>query len=220
MRYFTGSTNPTDVDPYRFHPRLGLLAQPGNYGHSTVSRWPVWAADNGCYSLRGRPFKADHWYRWLDSLPREGCFFASSPDVLHWKDDGTCYGDAPATLAQAEIYLPLIRSWGFPAALVLQDGMTPETLPWGEFDMLFIGGSTYWKVGPIAHAIVLAALERGIQTHMGRANSHRRVALAAAMGCVSADGTYVKHGPRTNVPKMLHWFDKLDQGVQGVFLPA
>lgn len=217
MRYLTGVTGP-DVDPHRFHPRLGLLTQPGNYGPSTVARWPVWGADNGCYSLRGKPFDHERWYRWLDSLPREGCLFASAPDVLHWRGV-ECFGDAAATLEQAETYLPLIRSWGFPAALVLQDGMTPEILPWAEFDHLFVGGSTVWKVGPVAHLIIAEAVERGIATHMGRVNSHRRIALAAAMGCTSADGTFLRRAVRTNVPRMLQWFDKLDCGVQGVFEP-
>jgi hypothetical protein len=54
---------------------------------------------------------------------------------------------------------------------------------------------------------------------MGKVNGHRRLGLAAGMGCASADGTYLRFGPRENVPKMLHWLTKLDQGVQGVFIP-
>lgn len=152
MRYLTGVTGP-DVDPHRFHPRLGLLAQPDSYGPATVRTWPVWGADNGCF------------------------------------------------------------------ALVLQDGMTLD-LPWSDFDALFIGGSTAFKLGPMVQRIVLEATRRGVPPHMGRVNSHRRIALAAAMGCSSADGTFLRTAVSVNVPKMLHWFTKLDQGVQGVLPPT
>lgn len=217
MRYLTGVDGP-DVAPYRRHPRLGLLAQPDSYGAATVALWPTWGADNGCYALRGRPFKRDKWERWLDGLPRAGCLWAAAPDVLHW-ENGVPRGDAAATLEWAEEYLPLIRRMGYSAALVLQDGMTPDALPWSDLDAVFIGGSDGFKLGPDAHRIVIEASARGVPSHMGRVNGHRRVALAAALGCATADGTYLRFGPKTNVPKMLRWFDKLDQGVQGVFVP-
>lgn len=217
MIYLSGVDGP-DVAPHRSHPRLGLLTQPESYGPNTVALWPTWAADNGCYALRGRPFDHDRWLRWLDALPRSG-LFAAAPDVLHW-DGPECHGDAAATLVQAEVYLPLIRSLGFPAALVLQDGMTPEVIPWADLDAVFVGGSDAFKLGPDAHRIVRAAVTRGIPAHMGRVNGHRRIALAAAMGCSSADGTFLRRSPRVNVPRMLTWFEKLDRGVQGVFPPA
>lgn len=218
MIYLTGVDGP-DLAPYRSHPRLGLLAQPGNYGPATVALWPTWGADNGCYSLRGKPFDHDGWLRWLDSLPRSRCRWAAAPDVLHW-DGPVCRGDATATLALAESYLPLIRLLGFPAALVLQDDMTTD-LPWDDLDALFVGGSDAFKLGmgTGAHPIVTEAVERGVPVHMGRVNSHRRISLAAAIGCASADGTFLRRAVRTNVPRMLRWFEKLDQGVQGTFAP-
>ena len=218
MIYLTGVDGP-DVAPYRSHPRLGLLNQPDSYGPEATARWPTWGADNGCYALRGRPFDHDRWLRWLDSLPRLGCRWAAAPDVLHW-DGPVCWGDAAATLAHAETYLPLIRSLGFPAALVLQDGMTPDVIPWADLDAVFVGGSDAFKLGPDAHRIVRAAVERGTPAHMGRVNSHRRIALAAAMGCATSDGTFLRRAVRANVPRMLRWFDKLDRGIQGTFPPA
>jgi hypothetical protein len=216
LRYLTGVGGP-DLVPYRSHPRLGLLAQPRSYGADEVGAWAVWAADNGCYALRGAPFVRDRWVRWLDGLPRGSCLWAASPDVLHW-DGPVCTGDAAATLEWAQEYLPLIRSMGFRAALVLQDGMTTD-LPWSAMDAVFVGGSTGFKLGPGAQTIITEAVLRGLPAHMGRVNSHRRIALAAALGCESADGTFLRTAVRTNIPKMLKWFTMLDQGVQGV-LPA
>jgi hypothetical protein len=215
MRFLTGVTGP-DIETYRHHPRLGLLVQPSSYGADTVAKWPVWAADNGCFALRGKPFDRGRWLRWLDGLPRAGCLFACAPDVLHWEGK-VCTGDAVATLAQAEEYLPLIRSMGFPAALILQDGMTPEVIPWDELDWLFVGGSDDFKMGQVAHRIIQEATARRIPTHMGRVNAHGRLAYAAAIGCSTADGTFLRFAPKVNVPRMLRWFDKLDGGVQGVF---
>jgi hypothetical protein len=43
---------------------------------------------------------------------------------------------------------PVIRGLGFRAAYVAQDGHELFAPPWDEFDCLFIGGSTAWKLGP------------------------------------------------------------------------
>jgi hypothetical protein len=40
---------------------------------------------------------------------------------------------------------------------------------------------------------------------MGRVNSLRRHRYAAAIGCDSADGTYLTRGPDENLPKLLGW---------------
>lgn len=44
--------------------------------------------------------------------------------------------------------LPKIRALGVPAALVAQDGLEDmvDRVPWDEFDVLFIGGSTAFKL--------------------------------------------------------------------------
>lgn len=210
MIYLTGHTG-EEVDAYRAHPRLGLMAQPGTYSVEVVERWRTWAADNGCFALKGEPFERDRWLRWLDRLrdlaPR--CLFVTAPDVLHWEGEN-CRGDARATLIQAQADLPLIRSLGFPAALVLQDGMTAELVPWGAVDAVFVGGSDRFKLGAQVPRIVAEANRRGVHTHMGRVNSRRRMLLAAAMGCRSTDGTHLRYGPRTNLPGVLSWLAAVD----------
>ncbi|WP_224277322.1 hypothetical protein [Streptomyces sp. LS1784] len=97
---------------------------------------------------------------------------------------------AVATLTMSLPWLPRIRSLGVPAAFVAQDGSEAVGLiPWDQTDVLFIGGSTEWKLGPGVQSVARQAVDRGIPVHMGRVNSRRRLQLAKDMGCSSADGT-------------------------------
>ncbi len=101
--------------------------------------------------------------------------------------------------------MPQIRALGYRVAFVAQDGQESLPVPWDEFDALFIGGSTEWKLGPHAREIAAEAKRRGKWLHMGRVNSERRFKYAAAIGCDSADGTYLTFGPDVNLPKLLSW---------------
>jgi hypothetical protein len=153
-----------------------------------------WCADNGCYGS-GYPGD-DRWWAWLLGLPREGCLFAVAPDVV---------GDAAGTLERSAPWLPRIRAAGFPAAFVAQNGAEHVGVPWDEFDVLFIGGDTEWKLGPHARALVAEAGRRGKWVHMGRVNSARRYRYARGIGCDSADGTFLAFGPDRNLPQLLGW---------------
>jgi len=156
----------------------------------------TWAADNGCFS---RNYVGDE--RWLAWLAKHAdhagrCLFATAPDVV---------GDAQATLARSAPHLPAIRALGYPAALVAQDGLERLDVPWDAFDALFIGGSTEWKLGKAAAALVAKAKRRGKHVHMGRVNSRRRWSYAEHIGCDSVDGTFLAFGPATNLPRLQVW---------------
>ena len=71
--------------------------------------------------------------------------------------------------------------------------------------MLFIGGTTEWKLGRHARALVREAKQRGKHVHMGRVNSAKRYRYAEAIGCDSADGTFLTFGPDANLPRLLAW---------------
>lgn len=155
-----------------------------------------WCADNGCF---GKGFPGETaWFTWLARQAADAatCRFAVAPDVV---------GDAEATLARSTPWLSQIRSLGFPAALVAQDGLENLDVPWDAFDVLFIGGTTAWKLGRHARDLVAEAKRRGKWVHMGRVNSESRLRYAQAIGCDSADGTYVTFGPDVNLPKLLGW---------------
>jgi hypothetical protein len=202
IAYLTGADN-APVRSVSLAYNIGLMSQPGNSTHLHLADYPTWAADNGCFSPSGKPFDEERWWGWLKSNASHAstCRFATAPDVV---------GDAAATLVRSAPWLPRIRQLGYPAAFVAQDGLEILDVPWDTFDVLFLGGSTSWKLSRHAHRLVNRARHRGKMVHMGRVNSYRRLALAAAWGCESADGTYLAYGPEANLPKLLGWLDRIN----------
>lgn len=176
---------------------VGYLLTP-RMGQSPVAGVP-WAADNGCFS-NPEGFDLNVYMGWLRDLApyADSCLFATAPDVV---------GDAPATLARSLPVLPMIRKAGYPAALVAQDGLEEMEVPWNAFDVLFIGGSTRWKLA--AEALTRMAREMGKWVHMGRVNSYRRLRHAEAMGCHSVDGTFLKFGPSKNLIRLNRWMAEM-----------
>ncbi|MFD8560656.1 hypothetical protein ACFV1N_25565 [Streptosporangium canum] len=173
---------------------LGMIATPAQ--GNLLPEGVVWGADNGCYT---NAYPGDEpFLKWLTAHAAHAsrCLFAAAPDVV---------GDAAATLARAAPLLPRIRAAGLPAALVAQDGLEDMAVPWASLDVLFLGGSTSWKLGPGARSLTRQALERGRAVHMGRVNSRRRMRYAAEIGCRSVDGTLITYGPDVHLPRLLSW---------------
>lgn len=158
-----------------------------------------WGADNGKFG-KGWP-GPEAWFLWLkDTVERYGterCLFAVAPDRPF---------DAVGTLAESRPWLPEIRALGIPAAFAAQDGCERGLLPgWDEFDVLFLAGTTEWKVGQVALALSWEAKARGKRVHMGRVNSRKRLRIAESFGCDTADGTYFAFGPDVNLARMGQW---------------
>lgn len=171
------------------------MLQP-NMGNVMPDRGP-WAADNGGYTTTV-PFDLDRYLRWLwersGAAPR--CLFATAPDTV---------GDAYQTWQRSRHILPCLRGMGYPAALCAQDGWRSDEVDWAAFDVLFVGGTTRFKLAETTYALVAEARSRGKQTHMGRVNSQRRFVAAAQAGYDSADGTFLAFGPRVNLPRVQQW---------------
>lgn len=161
---------------------------------------PAWCADNGCFN--DARFDESKWWAWLQSHTKNAatCLFATAPDVV---------GDHDATLKRSLPWLPKIRALGYPAAFVAQDGATVDTMPWNEFDALFIGGTTEFKLGATARQLVIHAKQRGMWVHMGRVNSGKRVRYAASIGVDSVDGTKITYAPDEVLPLILGWMEDL-----------
>lgn len=176
---------------------LGFIATPAQ--GNVRPPGATWCADNGCYG-KGWP-GYEGWLRWLRRRAADvsSCLFATAPDVV---------GDAARTLERSRPWLPIIRDLGYPAALVAQDGMELCHVPWGEFDALFIGGGTEWKLGPHAATLAREAKARGKWVHMGRVNSRKRLRYAESIGCDSVDGTFLTFGPKVNLPRLMSWLDE------------
>jgi hypothetical protein len=212
IRYLTGAHN-EGVAAAAHAYNIGLLVQPGNRYDKQIHRYPDWAADNGAFTTKKGGFNAAS-FRTMLARPallaaRERCLFVVAPDKLVVLPCGTVVGDAAGTLEQFPAWAAEIRALGYPVALVAQNGLEGmlDAVPWDLVDVLFIGGSTEWKIGPCAAACTAHALALGKRVHMGRVNSGKRLAIAQAMGCDTADGTYLVFGPDKNLPKLLSWLD-------------
>lgn len=174
---------------------IGCIDTP-NQGNRPVFG-ATWCGDN---SVFGDNYPGDdRWWAWLTARARhepERCAFAVAPDVV---------GDAAATIARSVPWLARIHGLGIPAAIVAQDGQESLPVPWDAFDVLFVGGSTGWKLGRHARRLAGEARRRGKRVHMGRVNTLRRYRYADAIGCHTADGTTLARGPDVNLAEVLSW---------------
>lgn len=193
MLYLANPTSPKVREAMR-NGLVGMMCTPAQ--GNRLEPGVTWAADNGCF---GKGYPGDEaWMKWLHRMSAnvEHCLFATAPDVI---------GDAAATLKRSAPWLPLIRALGYPAALVAQDGLEHLDVPWGAFDVLFIGGSTEWKLSAAARALVAEAKARGKKVHMGRVNSRRRWSYAEYLGCDWCDGTFMVFDRENGLERMTRW---------------
>lgn len=198
--YLANPCASSDVITAMVSGQIGLIDAPDNTGRAGVieahAGGAVWCADNGCFA---DGWEEGKWWRFLtgNAYRADTCLFAVAPDVV---------GDAWRTHIKSLPWLPKIRALGYPVAYVAQDGIDKHPMmPWDDFDVLFIGGTTEFKLGPVAREYAAEAKRRGKHVHMGRVNSRRRLEYARAIGCDSADGTFLTFGPKTNLPRLLAW---------------
>jgi hypothetical protein len=210
VQYLTGAHNDA-VAAIAHECNIGLLVQPGNRYDRQVHRYPSWAGDNGAFTRVPGGFKPEKFREMLRRpallAARESCQFIVAPDKLAVQPDGTVIGDALGTLEQFPAWAHELDDLGYPVALVAQDGLEHllDLVEWDLLDVLFIGGSTDWKLGTGAQFCIDEARRRGKRVHMGRVNSGRRMARAQEMGCDSADGTFLAFGPTKNLPRLIGW---------------
>lgn len=222
MLYFSPPSKSDTMHRAMLNGEIGFIQTPeqGNKLPADV----VWCMDNGCFSptraKKGIPWDEQKWWKCVlkHSPHADRCVFATAPDVLYWINDGPV-GDAEATLVKARPWFPRIRELGYPAALVAQDGLVVDDVPWDEFDVLFIGGSDDYKIGakrlrmdgtPKGYVpceeVVAEARRRDVWVHLGRVNSRMRYRFAKHyLKVQSVDGTYVTYGPDQNIPDLLSW---------------
>ena len=185
-------------------PDIGLMIQPGNSYHLQIDRYPFFAGDNGCYGNKFSPVK---YLRMLDraAMWAERCLFCTAPDRY---DPNDLKGNHPATADLWGEWAHEVTDRGLPVAFVCQNGSTPDDVP-ADAAAVFIGGDTEWKLSRWAWAHLMAAKARGRWAHVGRVNSDTRLESVSIMSADSADGTYLKHGPDVNLPKLVNWLDGL-----------
>jgi hypothetical protein len=160
---------------------LGVLMTPrgGHRMEWTLSTGLRWGADNSAFDARN--FKPE---RFVDMLwkvrhaPRG--LFICAPDVRPRAD---------LTLRRFYDWLPALRQAEQPIALVAQDGLERETIPWSQFQALFVGATDAWKFGPHGIGIIREAKRRGLWVHIGRVNWYTRMRWCQNVGADSVDGS-------------------------------
>lgn len=208
MIYLSGVVN----DPWRAAmddspTDRGLMTQPRcAMINDTAHR--VWAADNAAFGwwMAGKPFDFAAWERYLWRLPNpDTALFATCPDVV---------SDHNGTLTLWNRWSDKIRAWCFEPAFALQNGCTSlrRQVP-SDAHVLFIGGDDTYKLSNETARLVDEAKADGRWVHMGRVNSAKRICRAVAMGCDSADGTFLRFGPpRFQVDRLIGFLDAAARG--------
>lgn len=167
---------------------LGVLSSPRRFYTDAHEKGYAWAADNDSFSAWDEP-------RFVAMLDKAtdvpGCLFIVAPDVV---------GDAAATLERFRDWRVRLMLTGQPIAFVAQDGFNPETVPWDQFDVLFIGGTDAFKMGRGAGLAARSAHSFGKRVHLGRVNSRSRIRWACALGCSTVDGSGFSAFRKTHLP--------------------
>jgi hypothetical protein len=179
---------------------LGAILNPAS--GNKLPNGALFGADNAVF---GGKYPGDKAYlEWLGRLAphSERALWATAPDIV---------GDHFCTYARSRDMLPKIREFGFPAAFVAQDGMEFDHHMgmWEEWDVLFIGGTTAWKMSQAAVDLAIFAIGLGKCVHLGRCNSLERLRYAQYIGATTADGTYTVFAPDKNLQAVLRWRSEL-----------
>jgi hypothetical protein len=178
--------------------RLGLLLGPGKaFVRSMLGEGMPYAADNACFvGLDRRAF-----LMMLGELVgREPApLFVTMPDVV---------GDPKETLRRFGVWQPVAKDLGLKVALVGQDGLRRQDVPWDDADAYFVGGTDAWKESRESCLLALEARARGKHLHLGRVNTLRRIMLAAQWGCDTIDGTGFTWFSDVRIPKAVRWIDR------------
>lgn len=175
------------INRFGCQPWLGQLLCPRSRNRIVLPRW---AADNAAFSR----FNASAYMAMVERIAIEPTrpLFVTVPDVV---------ADAVATMADWRRWVKILRPLGLPLAFVLQDGVECVGVPWDQCAAVFVGGSTAFKVGPVARAHVEKARHCGVWVHMGRVNTVRRLMYAQQIGCDSVDGSGFARFPDEMIPR-------------------
>lgn len=172
--------------------RWAVLLSPRMKWCSLLDNGIIWAGDNDAFTGN---FCEKKWKSWIISTCRKyknTCKFIAVPDVV---------GDCDKTIENYKLYHGLVRENGLPLAFVAQDGQESRDLP-DDYDALFIGGTTEWKMSKGAGECIKRAKSNGKWVHIGRVNSQKRIHHFNVLGADSCDGTTISRGPRINMRRM------------------
>jgi hypothetical protein len=173
-------------------PWIGQLITPDSRQRIVVPRW---AADNAAFTA----FDPLAYRRMVEAIALHPVppIFVTVPDTV---------GNAADTRHRFAYWYAYLRPFALPLGYVLQDGERAEWVPWPLIAAVFVGGTTAFKVGATARALVREAHDRGRWVHMGRVNTVRRIHYAQQIGCDSIDGSGFSKWPTA----MIHRFTRIN----------
>lgn len=180
----------------------------------------MFAIDNGLfYPVGGEPKGMKFlvpFYAMLGQLRERGWspMFVVVPDVPY---------DGAASIEMSRRHLRHVSGYGFPTAIAVQDGMTPDVLDDDGYAWVFVAGSTEWK-WKTATTWIHEAHARGMGAHIARVNTWRRIYECIDNGADSADGTGIWRGDKHQLASVLAalvqdgLWGQLSAGVSGGFI--
>lgn len=184
MIAYTGETRAKKLRARLADFGIGLVVQRGRVEKADLFAWPRWFYDNLAFLdwRSGAAFDEVAFARdvlsILDLPPTNRPDFAVLPDAV-------AQGDTSLGMSMSWLHrvgrLPI--SW----ALAVQDGMTTDGISWeAPFDVVFVGGTTQWKLSTARQWCEVAHANRK-RVHVGRMGSARRVRWARSIGADSID---------------------------------
>lgn len=190
-----------------FRKYVGMFKTPlSGYGFPRLQKigMPL-ALDNGCYI----GFDEQKFQKMLNMAK----IFQGDIDLM-WVTCPDVVGDAKATN-------DLFQEWrdaltGFRVAYCGQDGAEDLDVPFDDFDCLFIGGTTDWKLSESARDLITHAKHIGKAIHVGRVNSEKRLRYCYRLGVDSVDGSGYFRYKWWFLAQMLFFMDGLHR--QGTLL--
>lgn len=176
----------------RYPGKIGHLFSPG--GQKGPFEFMEYALDNGTFSsgenwIEGGWLKLMEWAKISGHNPK----WALVPDVV---------ADKIGTLKKWDKYYDYVRSFGWPVAFAVQDGMIPTDVPKAA-DVIFVGGSTAWKWGTLD--MWCKSFPR---VHVGRVNTYRRLWDCHDAGAESVDGTGWMRGNQVQYRGLMNYLEE------------
>ena len=200
MRYFW----PQFSSMAGFSSQYGVLTTPGHHAVPLgIRENRLFGVDTG---LKGKLLTNDSWAVYLSHIKRlhpylDLCQFIVVPDRI--ADHPTTY----TLFEQLAGEIVAAADWeDAPLAYVAQDGAEDDEIPMCT-SVVFIGGSSAWKLGPGARTMIRLAHAEGKAVHVGAVNSMRRYHYFNHLGCASCDGTTATYNPtqaRKRLDQVIH----------------
>lgn len=149
--------------------------------------------DNGAWTAfqQGKSLNERLFLKAVDQMG-EGADWIVLPDIV---------AGGMRSLDYSRAWLDQLRGFPTPLLIAVQDGMEPDDVRelLGPTVGIFVGGTTEWKEATAVQWGAIAR-RRNCYLHIGRVNSARRIAICAAAGASSFDGTSVTRFAKTLVP--------------------